>query len=297
MNSRTILPGTFDGVHLGHRHLIQKAREIADGTTVSVLTFNPHPDIFMGRESRDYLLTTPDEREELLLSAGADEVITLGFDSELQRLSPQDFFKKILLEMYDMKKIVVGEDFRFGNRREGDVELLCSLSQVFGVEVFVVPSLKIGEEIVKSERIRMLLKMGEIRKANEMLGRLYSLRGKVIKGQGLGHRLGCPTANLYVHSQKLLPRNGVYAVKVKRVNCWFDGICYIGRRPTIAEGMDIHCEVHLFDITGDFLGETLEVSFVQSIRGERKFVSLEELSKQIQLDIEEARHILYNMRA
>lgn len=292
MSGRTILPGTFDGVHLGHRFLINKAKEIAGNTSITVLTFNPHPLFIVSGIKGDFLLTTYEEREELLSSAGVEEVIALSFDDFLRNKSPESFFKEILLEKLLAKKVVVGEDFRFGRNREGDVNLLLRLASLNNIDVSIVPQLRIGEKVVKSEEIRRLLKGGNVREAAILLGRPYSLKGRVIKGEGLGKKLGFPTANLDIPKEKLKPKSGVYAVRVRVNGSLFCGICYVGRRPTISSSGETVCEVHLFDENRDFLGFSMEVYFIDMVREEMKFPSLEKLSKQIQEDILKVKSVL-----
>ncbi|MBC7329075.1 bifunctional riboflavin kinase/FAD synthetase [bacterium] len=291
MSGRTIVPGTFDGVHLGHLFLLEKAKEIACGA-VTVLTFHPHPLIFLGEKREDFLLTTPKEKEEFLKYAGVEEIITLPFDSKLREMTAEHFFREILIEMLSAKKIIVGEDFRFGRGREGDVEELLNLGELYDVEVFICPPFKINGEEVKSERIRNLLKMGEVKRAKEMLGRFYSLRGMVVKGKGLGRKIGYPTANLEVAREKLLPAKGIYAVKGKVRGEIHDAICYIGDSPTVSEGGKLSVEVHIFGMERELAGEELEVFFIERIREERKFPSLKELVEQIGEDIREAQRIL-----
>jgi riboflavin kinase/FMN adenylyltransferase len=292
MNGRTILPGTFDGVHRGHLFLLDKARQIKNGTLISVLTFHPHPLIFFGLRREDFLLTTPEEKEEILKSAGVEEIITLKFDLELSEMTAERFFREILLEELGAKKIVVGEDFRFGKGREGDVRRLQELGKLYDVEVFVCPPFKIKGEEVKSERIRNLLKGGEVKRANEMLGRFYSVRGIVARGKGLGRKIGYPTANLEVVKEKLVPAKGIYAVRARLRESVHDAICYIGESPTVSEGGKLSLEVHIFGMEKEIVGEELEVFFLERIREERKFPSLEELVKQIGEDIKEAQQIL-----
>lgn len=292
MNGRTILPGTFDGVHLGHRFLINTAKEIKDDTRLTVLTFNPHPRFFLGQFKEDFLLTTQEEKEALLHSAGVDEVITLPFDDALRDMSPKEFFEGILLGKLGVKKIVVGNDFRFGKNREGNVDVLCRLSSLHNVEVFPCPPLEIRGKVVRSERIRKLLKEGKVEEAAALLGRFYYLKGKVVRGEGLGHQIGFPTANLETSPEKLLPGKGVYAVKVKLGEKYFAGICYLGNKPTLSLGSGTVCEVHVLDTSKDFLGETMEVLFVEKVREEKKFPSLKELAQQIEKDIAGARRIL-----
>ncbi|MGC9004376.1 MAG: bifunctional riboflavin kinase/FAD synthetase [bacterium] len=294
MNGRTVVPGIFDGVHLGHQFLLRKAKEIAGDTSLTVLTFHPHPHFLLSKEAGDFLLTTPEEKEELLKSQGVQEVITLNFNEEIRNMTPERFFGEVLVEKLKGKNIVVGEDFRFGKGREGDVEKLIGLGYLNDVKVFVYPPFKLGNEVVKSEKIRRLLKEGEVRKAREMLGRFYSLRGKVVKGEGLGRKIGYPTANLEIPKEKLLPAKGIYAVMAKIGGEFLPAVCYIGDSPTLKKGA-LSCEVHIFWMDKDILGKGLEVCFVEKIREEKVFPSIEELVRQIEKDVEEAKRILYTM--
>jgi riboflavin kinase/FMN adenylyltransferase len=292
MRGRTIVPGTFDGVHLGHLFLLERAKKISEETLLTVLTFHPHPLIFLGEKREDFLLTTPEEKEELLKSAGVEEIITLTFNLELSRMTAERFFREILLEKLLAKKIVVGEDFRFGKGREGDGEKLLNLGKIYNVKVFIFPSFKLKGKAVKSESIRKLLKMGEVKRAKEMLGRFYSIRGIVVKGKGLGKKIGYPTANLEVVKEKLLPAKGIYAVRAKIKEDIHDAICYIGDSPTVSNEGRLSLEVHIFEMERELVGEELEIFFIERIREERKFPSLKELINQIEKDITEAQRIL-----
>lgn len=292
MVNRTIVPGAFDGVHRGHRFLISKAREFAGDTKVCVLTFAPHPALLIKPQIGKFLLSTPEEKESLLLSAGAEEIIVLPFEEELRNTSPREFIEKILLGELGAKRVVVGEDFRFGRNKRGNPALLKSICERKGVETLVVPPFCFQGEVVKSEKIRKLIGRGEVGKANTLLGYFYSVKGKVTPGEGIGRSLGYPTANLESPSYKLLPSEGVYAVKVRVGKELREGICYVGRSPTLLMRKEVTCEVHIFDMEEDLVGSDLRVFFLERLRGDRKFPSVEALREQLARDIRQAKHIL-----
>jgi riboflavin kinase/FMN adenylyltransferase len=292
--------GNFDGVHLGHQQVLQPILTSdalsASKSYATVVTFNPHPREFFSGESRQLLTPFP-EKVEQLAKLGFEQLILLPFDRELASLSPQQFVEEVLLEKLQAKRISVGEDFRFGYRRAGTAEDLREIAAKFGVDVSITPLQTCSGEQesvrISSSRIRQALAEGNIAQANRMLGRTYSLTGTVIIGQQLGRTLGFPTANLQLDPAKLLPRHGVYCVRVilgenhsKIVN----GVMNIGCRPTV-EGNHPTVEVYLLDWSGDLYGQTLTACLEQFLRPEQKFPSLEALQAQIASDCDRARQI------
>ncbi len=308
--------GNFDGLHRGHQKVIApilpdspwvsqsldllKSRESGGGTRhpystcySTLVTFDPHPQEFFSGESRS-LLTPQVEKVQYLETMGIQQLILLPFDRALAALSPQVFVEEILIKQLQACCISVGEDFRFGNRRSGTADDLKAIAQPYGVTVNIVPLNKIDGLRISSSAIRQALSQGDILQANQLLGRPYRLIGEVIQGQQLGRTLGFPTANLQLSPNKFLPRYGVYAVRVT----WDDqksknhlGVMNIGCRPTVAPGQPATVEIHLLDWSGDLYGKILTVDIEQFLRPEQKFVSLDQLKTQIQLDCIQAKSL------
>ncbi|RUM87618.1 MAG: riboflavin biosynthesis protein RibF [Thermodesulfatator sp.] len=285
--------GNFDGVHLGHQALLRETLAWAlqiKGTPL-VVTFEPHPRRVLCPEDPPALLTTFEERLQLLASYGLSRVLVLPFGLELASLPPEEFVEEYLVDGLRLKGLVVGFNYRFGRGRRGDVALLLRLGERLGFEVRVVPPQKVDGLTVSSSLIRELLFQGEVDRAAQLLGRPYTLKGRVIPGEGRGRTLGFPTANLEVSSEKLLPARGVYAVRVAWAGNWWKGVMNLGQRPTF-EGRRLCLEVHLFDFQGDLYGETLTVAFIKFLRPEKKFSSPAALREQILQDCQRARQIL-----
>ncbi len=277
-----------------------KSRESGGGTRhpystcySTLVTFDPHPQEFFSGESRS-LLTPQVEKVQYLETMGVQQLILLPFDRALAALSPQVFVEEILIKQLQACCISVGEDFRFGHRRAGTVDDLKAIAQPYGVTVNIVPLNKIDGLRISSSAIRQALSQGDILQASQLLGRPYRLIGEVIQGQQLGRTLGFPTANLQLSPNKFLPRYGVYAVRVT----WDDqksknhlGVMNIGCRPTVAPGQPATVEIHLLDWSGDLYGKILTVDIEQFLRPEQKFVSLDQLKTQIQLDCIQAKSL------
>ncbi len=301
--------GKFDGIHLGHQQVLQpmlklkKSMEEEQNSHCrehiysTVVTFNPHPREFFSGQPHD-LLTPLDEKVEQLRSLGIEQLVLLPFDKELSALTPTEFVEKILIQQLQVVQITVGQDFRFGSRRLGTAQDLQAIAAKYGIRVNIVP-LEInadGESLpISTTLIREHLLQGDIQRANQLLGRSYSLIGTVIEGEQLGRTIGFPTANLALPPDKFLPRQGVYAVRVSiekktsdvlKSESW--GVMNIGIRPTVS-GTQISVEVHLLDWSGNLYGEKLVVKLEQFLRSEEKFGSLEALKNQIQHDCNSAR--------
>ena len=263
----------------------------SERTYATVLTFFPHPQEFFSGQSRP-LLTPLDEKALQLKRLGVEQLVLLPFNRELAELSPQAFVETILIQKLQARRISVGMDFRFGHRRAGSSEDLRAIATDHKIPVFVVPLKFCDDERISSSRIRQALQMGNLTQAEQLLGRPYSLTGRVIKGQQLGRTLGFPTANLKLPSEKFVPRNGVYSVKVYGVPdplnpAPLPGVMNIGYRPTI-EGQTQTVEVHLLNWFGDLYGQTLTVSLEAFLRPEQKFDSLDSLKAQIGRDCDAA---------
>lgn len=261
----------------------------SDGMAHStVVTFNPHPKEFFTGERRS-LLTPHEEKVLTLEEMGVEQLVLLPFNRELASLSPQQFVEEILVNQLQARRISVGEDFCFGCKRSGTASDLQAIAATFGIEVTIVPLLRVQGSRISSSAIREALLSGDLRNANRMLGRSYRLIGQVVTGQQLGRTIGFPTANLQLLSDKLVPRLGVYAVRVSGISATaMLGVMNIGNRPTV-NGMSQTIEIHLLDWSGDLYGKTLIVELEDFIRPEQKFASLEELKAQIKADCETAR--------
>lgn len=291
--------GTFDGVHRGHRAVIDEVRRVARerGLRSMIVTFEPHPLQVVRPQSAPRLLTSSEEKLELLRATGVDEVVTLEFTAELSRFSPKAFVEDILIARFGMRHLVTGYDHGLGRGRSGNVEALRELGRELGFEVDVVPALYIDDAPISSTRIRKALECGDVVSAAVGLGRPFSLRGRVVRGEGRGRELGVPTANLDVQNgHKLLPREGIYAVRARVGERTLDGVLHLGPRPTFA-GAAPTVELHLFDFDGDLYGATVDVAFCGRIRDIVAFPTVERLVVAMREDIARARSILTVGRA
>lgn len=281
--------GNFDGVHRGHRQVINPIFQVADSVWATVVTFNPHPQEFFTGQPRLLLTPTP-EKVQQLEALGVAQVVLLPFDRDLAQLSASEFVAKILVQQLQAKLVTVGADFRFGSQRGGTAGDLLSIASGFGVRVAIAPLQTCVEGKIGSSLIRKALEDGELSQANRLLGRPYSLVGVVQKGEQLGRTIGFPTANLQLPPEKFLPRQGVYRVRVdcEEIASPVLGVMNLGKRPTV-DGTRQTVEVHLLDWSGDLYGQTLTVSLEAYIRPEQKFASLDDLKAQILADCEAAR--------
>ena len=289
-SSSVVTVGTFDGVHVGHqailRYLVNRAAE-RSGTSV-VLSFDPHPrEVVHGEEVA--LLTTIDERAEVMEKLGIDRFIVIPFTEEFSKLQAESFVRDILVSRIGLQEIVIGYDHAFGRDRRGDAELLADLGNEHGFTVDIIPAQVVEEHVVSSTEIRAALtESGDVKLAAQMLGRRYSLKGTVTKGDGRGRTIGFPTANLSVdHPRKTIPAAGVYAVRVHvpagESHEVYAGMMNIGNRPTF-KGQDFAVEVHLLEFEGNLYGQDLRIEFVDRMRDERKFDSVEGLMEQLSRD-------------
>ena len=293
--------GNFDGVHLGHRQVIQpiltypierSLQGNAHRLYSTVVSFSPHPVAFFSGEELP-ALTPGDEKVCQLRRMGVDQLVLLPFTGELAGLSPHEFVEEVLVRQLNARFISVGEDFRFGRKRSGDAPMLQTIASTYGIEVKLVELETIAGDRISSTAIRGALRSGDIQSATRMLGRSYDLTGIVVKGQQMGRQLGFPTANLQIPEGKLVPRQGVYAVRVvgNPSATTIMGVMNIGTRPTL-NGLTQTIEVHLLDWSGDLYGQTITVELLEFLRGEQKFSSLDDLKHQINLDCTIARERL-----
>lgn len=285
--------GTFDGVHLGHRRIIDRTISTAaeiNGRSV-LMTFDPHPREVIGRKGEPtYLLTSIEERLRLLEETRLDNCIVLPFTRDISVLAAETFFQEYIVRRLHAKRIVVGVDHAFGKGRSGDAEALRALGQQQGVGVAVISELLMNGVKVSSTSIRNAITAGNVARAWDFLGRPYHLSGVVVRGEGLGSKLGFPTANIELQaSNKLLPKNGVYIVRVRLNDEIHEGIMNIGLRPTVSKQMHISLEVHIFTCSGDLYGMHMHIDLLERLREEIRFDGPEQLTAQIQSDIESAR--------
>jgi riboflavin kinase/FMN adenylyltransferase len=291
-----VTSGTFDGVHIGHQKILKRLRNAADalpgGETV-LLTFWPHPRLVLHSDSQNLkLLSTFEEKAELLAQYGVDHLVKIPFTKEFASLSSEEFIRSILIEGIGTKKLVIGYDHRFGRNREGSYEHLVANQASYGFTVEEIPRQDVDNIGVSSTRIRQALLEGQVETATEYLGRPYALHGQVVGGLQLGRQLGYPTANLQVpESYKLIPSDGVYAVRVQYNGHSYGGMLNIGHSPTVGD-REKTVEVHLFDFSGDLYNKNLRIDFIAYIRQELKFDTLEALRLKIQEDEVVARRLL-----
>lgn len=290
-----VTSGTFDGVHVGHQKILARLREIArqPGGESVVLTYWPHPRLIISPGSHDLkLLSTIDEKVELLAQYGVDHLIIIPFTKEFSRLSSEQFIRQMLVEKIGTKKLVIGYDHRFGKNREGSFEHLQQNAAQYGFVVEEIPRQEVDDVGVSSTRIRHALLSGHVHTANDYLGRPYRLTGKVVPGDQLGRTIGFPTANIYVEEPyKLIPMDGIYAAQIRHRGQLLNGMLYIGVRPTL-NGNFRTIEVNIFDFEADLYGEILTVELAELIREDEKFTDVPAMQQQLTKDRERAKEIL-----
>ncbi len=290
-----VTSGTFDGVHMGHQQILRRLRESADkngGETV-LITYWPHPRLVLFPDQTELkLLNTFEEKAELLREQGVDHLLRIPFTREFSQTTSAEFIKKILVDTIGTRKLIIGYDHRFGKNREGSFEHLQKNAPSYGFEVEEIPKQEVDNLAVSSTKIRHALLHGDMDTAAHLLGRPYSLSGRVIRGERIGRMLGFPTANLEIDNQhKLIPADGAYAVMVRLEHETLPGMLNIGMRPTVG-GTKRTVEVHIFDFNRELYGDTIHVSFIQRIRDEIPFSDVEALKAQLKKDRDEAVKIL-----
>lgn len=288
--------GTFDGVHKGHKALLQRIAEIArrEGGESVLLSFYPHPRMVLYPDDhRVSLLSSPEEKISELENAGLDHLVIYPFSPELSRLAAFEYVRDFLVKGINAHIVVVGHDHRFGRNREGDFNTLLELSDVFGFQVEEIPALEIDEMEVSSTKIRSALERGDMETTAAFLGRPYSMQGHIVKNRQLGRTIGFPTANLHVDFEhKMIPANGVYVSRIQTPLGIFNGVTNIGVRPTIGKNDKIHIETHIFDFDNNLYDAKVTVELLHKLRDERKFDSLDELQAGIQEDCRSAKQWL-----
>ncbi len=291
-----VVIGNFDGVHLGHRHVLARAREIADerGLAVVAVTFDPHPMAVLRPEHAPTTLTSLEVRAELLSEVGADAVLALPFDREVASWSPEDFVRRVLVDSLHAAAVVVGANFRFGHRAAGDVATLQETGDRFGFTAEGIP-LDGGPQVWSSTYVRMSLAAGDVAGAAEALGRPYAVRGVVVKGDQRGRELGFPTANVPTDQMTAAPPDGVYAGWLRRLDTGerHPAAISVGTNPTFEGVRGRRVESYVLDRTDlELYGVEVEVGFVERLRGMVAFSSVDELIAQMDADVDRARELL-----
>ena len=289
--------GTFDGVHLGHAAILKKLTQNTQNETFesTVLTFFPHPRMVLQGKSDLKLLNTINEKIELLEKIGIDNLIIHPFDEKFAELNAEAFVSTILVDHLRVQKIIIGYDHRFGKNRTANIDDLISFGAQYGFEVEQISAQEIDEISISSTKIRTALEEGDIQLANEYLGYSYFLSGTVVKGKQLGRTIGFPTANISLEEDyKLVPQNGVYVVQAEIDSKSIYGMMNIGFNPTV-QGKQKTIEVHFFDFEADIYNRKIQVAILQRIRSEKKFESIELLTKQLDEDRSFSRNYLQNL--
>ncbi len=295
LENAVVTIGTFDGVHIGHRKIISGICELADetgGETV-ILTFFPHPRMILNPEDDSLkLINTISEKAELLEQLGVDHLIITPFSRDFSNLSPDDYIRDVLVKKIGTKTIVIGYDHHFGKDRSGSLADLLRLGPDLGFTVVEIPEQDINEIAVSSTQVRRALLENDIEQANSFLGYPFFITGKVMRGDQIGRRIGYPTANISIEEPyKLIPADGIFAVKVLHNQSVYKGMAYIGHRPTV-NGFTRNIEVNIFDFGQEIYGDVLKMEFIHYVRGDIKFSSLEELSAQLALDKQAVEQLL-----
>ena len=298
VRNAVVTSGTFDGVHVGHQKILSRLHEIAERTSgeTVVITFWPHPRLVLYPDADIKLLNTFEEKAELIKEQGVHHLLRIPFTKEFSQLTSEEFITKILVEKIGTKKLVIGYDHHFGKNREGSFEQLKLNGPKYGFDVEEISRQDVDHVAVSSSKIRQAIETADIETATHLLGRPYSLSGRIIKGDQIGRLIGFPTANLEIDSNhKLIPADGIYAVTIIHEHKQYDGMLYIGNRPTV-DGSKKNIEANIFKFNKDIYGESISIYLHQFIREDRKFDDVEELTLQIKKDEEKSIQILNNLR-
>ena len=278
--------GNFDGVHLGHKKVLEEAKKLSTEKKlpISVLTFEPHPREFFSSKKNNFLLQTISQKIESLRKHGIDNLINLKFDKNLSELQPEEFIERILFKNLSLKHVFVGKDFKFGKNRKGDIDTLKNIGAKYNIGVSSISLKTLNTVSISSSKIRELIKSGNIIEANNLLGRPYKISGLVIEGDRRGRSINFPTANIKLENL-IMPAFGVYSVSVKGIeNKIYNGIANIGIRPTVND-RGVLLEVNIFDFNNNIYGKEISVNLLNFIRKEKKFDGIESLKTQIKNDV------------
>ncbi|NLZ52594.1 MAG: bifunctional riboflavin kinase/FAD synthetase [Thermoanaerobacteraceae bacterium] len=285
--------GNFDGIHRGHQKLVQTLLQYSQSRNLDslIFTFDPHPSRVLSPKNSAKLIMTQNKKKQLIESYGIHHFVLAPFTQEFSKMEYKDFIYNVLIDKCRAKTVVIGFNYKFGYKGLGTAETLKQLCNKAGVDTVIIPPVTYKGNIVSSTFIRGLLEKGDVKNAAEYMGRLYTIEGYVQHGKGIGKRLGFPTANVSLEDELVLPARGVYAVLVSWDNNKYKGVANLGTKPTF-DGNDLVLEIHLFDFDGILYGKKLEVSFVQNLRSEVKFDKPQDLAKQVQKDLINAKEIL-----
>tara|TARA_B100000315_G_scaffold182522_1_gene171420 strand:+ start:1059 stop:1976 length:918 start_codon:yes stop_codon:yes gene_type:complete len=285
--------GNFDGVHKGHQKVFKYAKKFAKKTKskFGILTFSPLPVMFFKKQIRNYRLTSEDEKFHLLKSIGVDFIINIKFNENFSKISAENFIKKIIFSKINPRQIFVSNNFKFGNKRKGNVNLLKKFGKRYRYKLLKIKPYKYRKKLVSSTRIRKSLQKGNIDLANKLLSRKWFIDGRVIKGKKLGRKLGYRTCNMRIKNY-VLPKKGIYGVKVSLENNknMSKGVAYLGSRPTF-KGKEIFLEINIFGIKKNLYKKKLRVYFLKFIRSDRKFRNSAELIRQMNKDVISAKKV------
>ena len=288
ISNAVITIGSFDGVHKGHKTLLNRLNHLADqlnGESV-LISFEPHPRIALQKDINGFkLLSLIEEKIQLLISTGLDHLVIVPFNQDFAGLDPNEYLTEFIQKNFDPKGIVIGYDHRYGRGRTGDIDLLKRHFNHTNTIVDEIDPIFIRDLNISSSKIRTMIDIGDIKQANELLDHQYLVSGQVIHGDHIGQTLGYPTANMDIDFEiKAMPPDGVYAVTSKIHGRMVDGMGYIGRRPVLGKDLALVFEVHFFDLNENLYDETLFVNFHSKIRSEKQLTSLEELKTQLDID-------------
>ncbi len=279
--------GTFDGVHVGHQKIINRLVHIAEANKLQalVLTFFPHPRMVVQKDSSIKLINTIDEKAAQLQQLGVDHLVLKEFTNTFSRLSALEYVRDVLVNKLKVKHIIVGYDHHFGRNRTATIEDLIEFGEFYGFEVTQIDAQEVGDVAVSSTKIRVALREGNMRVANDFLGYNFMLTGTVVKGKGLGANLSFPTANIFIEEPyKLIPKQGVYLVQSKIENQLVYGMMNIGKNPTVSQDNKTHIEVHFFNLDANLYSKTLKIELLEHLRSEIKFPNIEALKVQLEKD-------------
>jgi len=294
-SNSVVTVGVFDGVHIAHREILKRMEEEKKktGARTLLVTFDPHPQEILRPREKFQILTTIDERIELLKEYDLDIVFVVNFTLEFSNITAEEFCKDVMLEKIGLRKVIVGYNHAFGKNREGNPEKLKEFGERYGFDVEIVPQLLVENIPVSSSKVRSILNNGDVKLASKLLGRYYFINGVVVRGSGRGKELGIPTANIEPNSRrKLIPKNGVYVVRVTIDRKNYYGVMNIGYRPTFELDSERVMEVNIFDFDEEIYFKHIKVEFIDRLRDEMKFSSPKELVEQIKIDKERAFEIL-----
>lgn len=285
LESSSLALGMFDGVHLGHKKVILDAVRMSQklNTISAVITFAKHPQ-FVTARTPTKLITSLEDRLDLFENLGVQATVILDFNEDLCKMTAEEYLQNVLIGALNAKSITTGYDHHFGAQKKGNIKFLESYKEDFGYQINVIPPVNINGQIVSSSIIRQFISMGEMESAAKLLGRLFTIKGTVIRGMQRGRIFGFPTANLIMPEEIIEPASGVYTGAIEINNKSYYTVVNVGKRPTFGDLTEDLIEAHIIDYSGDLYGKIIEISFLKKIRDEKKFNSIEELKAQIQQD-------------